>query len=142
MNDHPEFLDRGQGYQTSLTHGGLNPLHDILANAAPQAALVIEYLASGRGLSGLIAHTVLGVTSLTTRIAELRKLGLPITGKWHSDHNNKRFMVYRYEPGEEAKDEPLNLKAGTDDWESEGGPSHPRHGEPHRQFSGHSDDFD
>lgn len=109
---HPEFADRGDGYASRLPTAPA--LEAAIANAAPQSALVLEYLASGRGLSGLIAHTVLGVTSLTTRIAELRALGLPITGKWHKDHGGKRFMVYRYSPEGDSKDEPLNLTAGQD----------------------------
>lgn len=129
--DLPVFNDRGEGYKSSLTDPTENPLHKLLANAAPQAAIVIEYLSSGRGLSVLIAHTVLGVTSLTTRISELRRLGMPITGTWHTDHNDKRFMVYKYEPGKDAVDEPEHAAPRTEDWASEGGPVHPRHGEPH-----------
>lgn len=107
MDGLPQFDDRGAGHVSAIPAAG--NLERALSNAAPQTALVLEYLASGRGLSGLIAHTVLGVTSLTTRIAELRKLGLPVTGVWHKDIGGKRFMVYRYEPGKEPVDEPLKL---------------------------------
>lgn len=105
MSEYPDFNDRGEGYRSNIP--GLTGIEAQLAKAAPQAALVLEYLASGRGLSVLIAHTVLGVTSLTTRIAELRKTGLPITGTWHKDHGGKRFMVYKFDPSSpEAADEP------------------------------------
>lgn len=119
-----QFHDRGGTYRSSLTDAATNPLHKALTRAAPQSALVLEYLSSGRGLSGLIAHTVLGVTSLTTRISELRKAGIPITGEWYHDHQNKRFMVYKYSPGQ-SYDEPEDPHHGTDAFESEGGPSHP-----------------
>lgn len=76
-----------------------------IAKATPQLSLVLEYLASGRGLSVLIAHTVLGVTSLTTRIAELRKHGIPISGKWLKTHGGKRYMVYHYDPQGGGRDE-------------------------------------
>ncbi len=125
----PVSNDRGLGYKTRLTNPDELPLHKALAQVAPQAALVLEYLASERGLSVLIAHTVLGVTSLTTRIAELRKLGIPITGVWHQDHAHKRFMVYKYTPGGVSHDEPLNLYAGSETWEDDGGPVHPQDGE-------------
>lgn len=120
-----QFDDRGGAYRTSLTQPDLNPLHQAIADAAPQTALVLEYLASGRGLSVLIAHTVLGVTSLTSRIAELRKVGIPIVGTWHQDHQHHRFMVYKYAPGEESYDEPKDPYHGTGEWEAEGGPVHP-----------------
>lgn len=120
------FSDRGAGFRSSLTNPNTNPLHKAIAKAAPQSALVLEYLASGRGLSGLIAHTVLGVTSLTTRVAELRKQGIPIVGTWNTDHQNKRFMVYKYDPAAaEPLDEPEDPYHGTDAFESEGGPAHP-----------------
>ena len=128
--DLPVFEDRGLGYKTRLTSNE-TPLHKALAKAAPQSAIVIEYLASGRGLSVLIAHTVLGVTSLTTRIAELRKLGIPITGKWHRDHSKKRFMVYRYEPGVVSYDEP-EPEDDHSRWEDDGGPAHPKADRPTR----------
>lgn len=109
LNDHPVFSDRGEGYRSRLPEA--DKLQKAIADAAPQSALVLEYLASGRGLSGLIAHTVLGVTSLTTRIAELRARGIPITGKWHRDMTGKRFMVYHYTPDGASHDEPLFLAA-------------------------------
>lgn len=108
LADHPVFEDRGAGYVTGIPEG--SNIEKALLEASPQLTLVIEYLKSGRGLSGLIAHTVLGVTSLTTRIAELRKMGLPIAGKWHKDHSGKRFMVYKFDPTSEPTDEPLFLK--------------------------------
>lgn len=121
-----EFDDRGGAYRSTLADRSVNPLHKAIAKAAPQSALVLEYLSSGRGLSGLIAHTVLGVTSLTTRVAELRKAGIPISGEWYHDHQNKRFMVYKYAPDKGSFDEQEDPLHGTDALEAEGGPSHPK----------------
>lgn len=114
IEERPVFDDRGGNYQTKLTDPTQSKLNRVLAASAPQAALVLEYLGSGRGLSQLIAHTVLGVTSLTTRIAELRKVGINIAGRWQKDHSGKRFMVYHYSPDLAVHgDEPLNLYAAS-----------------------------
>lgn len=119
------FNDRGGAYRSSLTEPNTNQLHKAIAKAAPQSALVLEYLASGKGLSQLIAHTVLGVTSLTTRVSELRKQGIPITGEWYHNHANKRFMVYKYAPDKESYDEPEDAYHRPEQWEAEGGRPHP-----------------
>lgn len=62
----------------------------------PQAALVLDYLSSekGRKLTPLIAHTTLGVASLTARIAELRGEGYKIEDRWDADHFNRRYKSY------------------------------------------------
>jgi hypothetical protein len=69
---------------------------------SPQAALVLDYLSGGRELTPLIAHMTLGVASLTSRIAELRKLKNPdgsytypgIKDEWRNDHFNRRYKAY------------------------------------------------
>ena len=62
----------------------------------PQAALVLDYLSSqpGRRLTPLIAHTTLGVASLTARIAELRSRGYNIADSWEADHFQRRYKAY------------------------------------------------
>lgn len=65
-----------------------------LNDLKPQARLVYEYLASGRSLTNLIAMVNLGVQNLTTRIAELRKMGLEILGEWKKDHQERRYKSY------------------------------------------------
>jgi hypothetical protein len=61
---------------------------------SPQTKLVLEYLTSGRELTGMIAMMTLGVVSLTSRVAELRKAGFKIDGKWSEDHFKRRYMKY------------------------------------------------
>ena len=65
---------------------------------SPQAELILSYLRKGRELTPLIAHVNLGIASLTSRIAELRKHleGTPeaIKGEWKTDNFNRRYMSY------------------------------------------------
>lgn len=61
---------------------------------SPQSALVLGYLQTGRTLTNLVALTNLGVGSLTTRIAELRKAGHEILDEWSEDHFKRRYKKY------------------------------------------------
>lgn len=61
---------------------------------APQTRLVLDYLSTGRELTGMIAFMNLGVASLTSRIAELRKAGYEINDKHSHDHFGKRYKKY------------------------------------------------
>lgn len=61
---------------------------------SPQAALVLEYLESNRELTGMIAFMTLGVVSVTSRVAELRKAGYDIKDKWSQDHFERRYKKY------------------------------------------------
>jgi len=60
----------------------------------PQTQLVLDFLKTGKTLSNVIALMTLGVGNLTTRIAELRKLGHPIIGDWKADHHKRRYKSY------------------------------------------------
>lgn len=64
---------------------------------SPQAHMVLEYLRSGRGLSNLIALNVLGVGSLSSRVAELRKKGFDIAGDWRREPapHHRTYTVYK-----------------------------------------------
>lgn len=77
----------------------------IAEGLAPQAKLVFDVLMSGRHITPLIAMTNLGVTSLTTRISELRGRGLPIKDRWANDYHGRRFKEYWLKQEGEA-DEP------------------------------------
>jgi hypothetical protein len=68
--------------------------HDTVSGMAPQLRLVYDYLMTGRELSGLIAMTNLSVMNLTTRIAELRKMGLDVKGDWKDDYRGRRYKAY------------------------------------------------
>lgn len=70
-------------------------LDDASVKLSPQAQLVLDCLQSGRSVTNLIALTNLGVASLTTRIAELRKLGFDIQDEWKEDHFERRYKEYR-----------------------------------------------
>lgn len=61
---------------------------------SPQTKLVLEYLQSGRELTGMIAFMNLGVASLTSRVAELRKAGIPVQDKMSTDHFKRRYKKY------------------------------------------------
>lgn len=74
-----------------------------MAGLSPQTKLVLEYLQSGRELTGMIAFMNLGVASLTSRVAELRKAGIQVDGTWSSDHFERKYMKYRLPKKEEGK---------------------------------------
>lgn len=66
---------------------------DII-NLGPQQRLVYDYLMSGRRLTRQVAINTLGVQEVTTRIAELRKLGLDIKDEWRRDFADTRYKSY------------------------------------------------
>ena len=74
---------------------------DTVANMTPQLKLLYEVFMAGRKLSKLTAMTTLGVGSLTTRVSELRKLGLNVVAKWEGDHFDKRYKSYALAKPEE-----------------------------------------
>lgn len=60
----------------------------------PQCQLVVDYLRSNRTLTNHIAITFLGIGSLTSRVAELRKLGFDIMRGAAKDFHGKRYIRY------------------------------------------------
>lgn len=66
------------------------------ADLSTQQKVVFDYLAKGRTLTNVVALSCLGVGSLSSRIAELRKLGVPITDSTDVDRFERRFKKYRY----------------------------------------------
>lgn len=119
----PVFSDEGGAYCTSLTEPGVSRLALALSKAAPDAAIVVEYLASGRGLSGQRAALGLGILDLDAQIKRLREFGVPITGEWHQDRYHDHFLVYRYSPEGHTGDEPFDPYHGTHSHEDDGGPA-------------------
>lgn len=61
---------------------------------SPQAALVLDYLTTRRSLTPLIASSTLGIASISARIAELRKAGVPISTIFDEDHMGRRYGTY------------------------------------------------
>lgn len=69
-------------------------MNDAPRSLSPQAQLLLDYMGQGRSLTNLIALTVLGVGSVSTRIAELRALGYDIKSEPCEDHRGKRYVKY------------------------------------------------
>lgn len=59
-----------------------------------QEQIVYDYLMKGRSLTTLVAITCLGVQSLSSRIAELRAMGLKVSDKWETDQFDRQFKLY------------------------------------------------
>lgn len=64
-----------------------------------QAELVLDFLTQGHTLTTMVAHNLLGVASLTVRIAELRKAGHDIETVWKhvpdATGKSRRYASYR-----------------------------------------------
>ena len=63
-------------------------------NLGPQQRLVYDYLMTGRALTRQVAINTLNVQEVTTRIAELRKMGLDIKDAWKRDFGGTRYKAY------------------------------------------------
>lgn len=60
----------------------------------PQQGRVIRYLAKGSTLTNKVAIMCLDVGSLTSRIAELRRLGFKIADTLETDHAGRSYKKY------------------------------------------------
>lgn len=69
----------------------------MTAKLSPQAELVLNVLSQGRSVTTQVMMNTHGIASLTSRIAELRKAGFAIEGKWKSvpEKHNRRYMAYK-----------------------------------------------
>jgi len=71
---------------------------------SPQAQFIWDYLRSGKELTPMVAFNAYGVSSVTTRISEIRRndgvkewlqaQGKEISAVWSEDHLNKRYRKY------------------------------------------------
>lgn len=61
----------------------------------PQQKRIMDYLEAGKTLTNKVALTCLDVGSLSSRIAELRKLGYVINSELKEDHASRSYKVYR-----------------------------------------------
>jgi hypothetical protein len=78
----------------------------------PQQGRVWQYLDKGSTLTNVVAITCLGVGSLTSRIAELRKLGFLITDDMEKGFDGRSYKKYDKAP--DAKQPAYTVK-GQDD---------------------------
>lgn len=74
-------------YSTSLSDA-------TVINLGPQQRLVYDYLMTGRELTRQVAINTLNIQEVTTRIAELRKLGLDIKSQFSKDFGGTRYKKY------------------------------------------------
>ena len=74
----------------------------VIYNLSPQQREVYDYLMTGRRLTRQIAINTMSVQDITTRISELRKLGLNVQPEWKRDFNETRYKSYHVDRGEKA----------------------------------------
>lgn len=70
-------------------------MSDVSKITETSQSVVLKYLQEGRTLTQQVALACLGVGSLTSRIAELRKQGYEIDGIWRTDRFNRRYKAYK-----------------------------------------------
>ena len=59
-----------------------------------QQGIVIDYLRRGSTLTNKVALTCLGIGSLSSRIAELRRLGFHIADRFDRDRDGRSYRKY------------------------------------------------
>ncbi len=64
------------------------------ANLSPQQKRVYDYLFAGHTLTTAVAEPILKVGSLSSRIAELRKLGASIAARAERGFDGRMFYKY------------------------------------------------
>lgn len=64
----------------------------------PQQEIVLGALKQGKTLTNVVAITCYGVGSLSSRIAELRRMGYEITDETDTDRFERSFKKYRLAP--------------------------------------------
>lgn len=61
----------------------------------PQQQRIMDYLADGKTLTNTVALTCLGIGSLSSRIAELRKLGHEIEMEMDTGYDGRSYKKYK-----------------------------------------------
>jgi len=79
----------------------------IIGKLTPQQQLVVNYLRAGHTLTPLIALTNLGIGSITSRVAELKKAGYPIEATPDQDFHGGRYMKYTWKRDQHGRPDPL-----------------------------------
>jgi DNA-binding winged helix-turn-helix (wHTH) protein len=93
----------------------------------PQAVKLLDYLSEeGKEITQLVALTILGISSLTARIAELRRCGYDISKEQRSDIRGTKYTAYRLDatPHQKKQRKKDGRRAGT--------PTGPRSSRPQR----------
>jgi hypothetical protein len=65
-----------------------------VSKLTPQQQIVLDQLSAGRSLTNIVALTCHGVGSLSSRIAELRRLGHKIEDRTETDQFERQYKVY------------------------------------------------
>lgn len=74
----------------------------MAAKLTAQQQIVLDQLNAGRSLTNIVALTCHGVGSLSSRIAELRKLGHKIVDRTETDQFERQYKVYSIEAAKVA----------------------------------------
>lgn len=74
----------------------------MAAKLTAQQQIVLDQLNAGRSLTNIVALTCHGVGSLSSRIAELRKLGHKIVDRMETDQFERQYKVYSIEAAKVA----------------------------------------
>lgn len=65
-----------------------------IINLGPQQRTVYDYLMTGRAITRQVAINTLNIQDITTRISELRKLGLDVQSEFKKDFGGTRYKTY------------------------------------------------
>ncbi len=71
---------------------------DTTPDLSTQQSLIVSYLQKGHTLTTQIAMVSLGIQSLSSRVAELRKLGYVIEADPAKDYHGRSYLKYRLVP--------------------------------------------
>ncbi len=71
-----------------------------------QQRIVLEALEAGKTLTNVVALTCYGIGSLSSRIAELRRMKVPITDGYEVDRFERRFKKYKMAEAQWESDVP------------------------------------
>lgn len=94
--DDLRFLIPGAQYKIMTDQTYTPQTHGPRLSAQQQA--LVDYLMSGRTCTNLIAITNLGIGSLSSRVAELMKIGYPIQKEDAEDIHGRSYKKYSMDP--------------------------------------------
>lgn len=71
-----------------------------MSDLTKQQQVILDYMKPGRTLTNIVAITCLGVGSLSSRVAELRRKGYPINAERDVDGFGRSYFKYTMEHGD------------------------------------------